>query len=177
MKKHFNLSLGILFIITLTIACSNDEIAPVENENLTFQENEANRWIYFPWEYVMDWRFSRGSCATGPGVCFKNEYGDIWGYEHNGNNPVGEITATMEGLMTGYEDPDEGLIVFRLEGESLHLIFSRSLEEEQFVVENDEVIRGELAERLRREQIVIPAGTYEVRYGNFEHGETYIKIE
>ncbi|GAB5398538.1 MAG: hypothetical protein Aureis2KO_01230 [Aureisphaera sp.] len=177
MKKYFNLVLGMVTIIMVTVACDKDETAPVESADLVHQQNDNNRGLYFPWDYVMDWRYSRLECATGPGVCFRNGYGDIFRFYTKGDDPVGEVTDTMNRLMEGNDDPEDGLIVFSMEGNTLHLIFSRDLEEGQFIVESDEVIRGELAASLGRDQVVIPAGEYEVQHGNYEYGETFIEIE
>ncbi|MDC8002559.1 hypothetical protein POV27_00720 [Aureisphaera galaxeae] len=177
MKKYFNVALGLLVILAVTIACDKDETVPTESADLVHQQTNTERGLYFPWDYVMDWRYSRLECATGPGVCFRNGYGDIFRMYTKGDDPVGEVTEMMARLMADYQDPEDGLIVFSIEGNTLNLIFSRELEEGQFIVESDEVIRGELAERLGRDQIVIPAGEYEVQYGNYEHGETHIEIE
>ncbi len=178
MKNYVNWVMGLLVVVSISIGCDKDDTVPVTNANLEQELNNSERGLFFPWDYVMDWRYSRAECATGPGVCFRNGYGDIFRmYTKPGDDYVSEVTRFMDRLMADNDDPDDGLIVFSIEGNTLRLIFSRALEEDVFIVEEDQVIRGELAERLGREQISIPAGEYEVHYGSFEHGESYINVE
>ena len=158
-------------------SCDKEESAIIEDSNLIAQENSIEKGLYWPWDYVMDWRYSRLECATGPGVCFRSESGDIFRFYTKGDDYVNEVNETMARLMADNPDPDNGLIVFSLVDNVLHLIFSRELEEGSFVVQEDHELNSGLAEQLGQEQIIILAGEYDVSHDNFEFGETFINIE
>lgn len=63
-------------VLMMLQACQKEDTANELLNNTNLEVKQA-RAYYAPWVYVMDWRFSRGTCTTGPGVCFKNDYGDI----------------------------------------------------------------------------------------------------
>jgi hypothetical protein len=181
MKSYLKLMVGCLFVFSMLVACNQEESVLPESADLTLEVQSTNRYIYYsPWEYVMDWRFSRAECASGPGICFRSEYGDIWDYGMSQGDPndyVEEVRARMEHLMEGNTDPDEGLIVFRLEGEVLHLVFSRDLEEGDLVVDRDQQIGADISAKLGAAGITIPEGVYEVDRTNFEYGEALISLK
>lgn len=178
MKVLLKLSMIAIVFIAIGMSCDKEENLYSSEENLTQQINNQE-WVWFPWEYVMDVRFSRGSCATGPGVCFQNEGGDIWDYGINNgdpNNYVEEVSRAMELLMEGNNDPESGVVAYRLEENRLHLVFSRSLEENVLVVDESYRLRSDLARAFERENITLQPGEYAVDRSNFEHGEAYIDI-
>ena len=177
MKQYFKILTIITAVAIVAISCNKEDAVITEEANLTVETSTVERGYWFPWDYVMDWRYSRAECATGPGVCFRNGYGDIFRIYTNGDGYVNEVTDTMNRLMADNRDPDNGLIVFSLEDSVLHLVFSRELEEGNFIVDENQQLGQPLVERLGREEIVIPAGEYEVSYENFEFGETFINIE
>jgi len=181
MKSYLKLIVGSLFIFTMFLACNQEDAVPEVSADLTQEIDGANRFIYYsPWEYVMDWRFSRAECASGPGICFRSEYGDIWDYGMSQGDPndyVEEVRNRMNALMEGNTDPDNGLIVFRMEGEVLHLVFSRDLEEGDLVVDRDQQLGADISAKLGAIGITIPEGVYEVDRSNFEYGETRISLK
>ncbi|MEM7084703.1 MAG: hypothetical protein AAF489_00885 [Bacteroidota bacterium] len=181
MKSYLKLLVGSLFVFTIIVACNKEESALPESADLTLEVQDTNRYIYYsPWEYVMDWRFSRAECASGPGICFRSEYGDIWDYGLSQGDPniyVEEVRFRMNQLMEGNTDPDNGLIVFRMEGEVLHMVFSRDLEESNLVIDRDEQLGADISAKLGAAGITIPEGVYEVDRSNFEYGEVRISLK
>ena len=93
------------------------------------------------------------------------------------NDYVEEVRNRMNALMEGNTDPDNGLIVFRMEGEVLHLVFSRDLEEGDLVVDRDQQLGADISAKLGAIGITIPEGVYEVDRSNFEYGETRISLK
>lgn len=108
--------------------------------------------------YVMDARFSRTTCSTGPGVCFKDGSGNIWSYDFYVRPSGGD---------------DVGTIGIELSGEKLHFTFFRSLEEDSFIVEEDVQMDGKIASALGKEILILKAGTYRVSYDHYKYGEAY----
>ncbi|MFT7898669.1 hypothetical protein VBY74_01680 [Tenacibaculum ascidiaceicola] len=157
-------------------ACQKEDTTNelLNNKNLEVKQARA---YYAPWVYVMDWRFSRGTCTTGPGVCFKNDYGDILVYGNVSSGSSEEVKETFSKLMEGNNDEDNGVIAFRNEGESLRLVFSRSLEEEDFIISEDVSLRDDIVKELGKTNIILQAGKYVVDYSRFKNGEVLIPVK
>ncbi|REH52288.1 hypothetical protein C7448_10320 [Tenacibaculum gallaicum] len=175
MKRLQNFVLvGIAFMMLQ--ACQKEDTT---NELLNDKNLEVKqaRMHNPPWVYVMDWRFSRGTCTTGPGVCFKNDYGDILVYGNASSGSSEEVKETFSKLMEGNNDEDNGVIAFRNEGESVRLVFSRSLEEEGFIISEDVTLREEVATKLDKTNITLQAGKYVVDYSRFKNGEVLIPVK
>ena len=115
---------------------------------------------YASWIYVMDARFSSATCATGPGVCFKNGFGDIWDYAFFDNSLSGDV----------------GPVGVKVDDEKLHMSFFRSLEEDSFIVEEDVQLNDKLANALGKNVIVIKAGKYRVTFDNYKYGEALVDM-
>lgn len=177
MKNHLTRVLLLLFL-AIVFACSKEEeTISIEKENAEYKHSGVHM---APWTLSMDWQFSFGSCATGPGVCFKDGDGDIvigWGSIFNNGGQISSADQLHEAfkvLMNGNENKDNGVIAFRIEGDKLHLVFSRSLEEPDFILKEDVMLRKKLATHLGMEEITIPAGVYKVDRSNFEYGEVKV---
>ncbi|CAM1364914.1 conserved hypothetical protein [Tenacibaculum sediminilitoris] len=175
MKKLQNFVIVGVVLMALQ-ACQKEDTANelLNNKNLEVKQARA---YYAPWVYVMDWRFSRGTCTTGPGVCFKNDYGDILVYGSVSSDSSEEVKETFSKLMEGNNDEDNGVIAFRNEGESLRLVFSRSLEEENFIISEDVYLREDVATKLDKTNVVLQAGEYVVDYSRFKNGEVLIPVK
>ncbi|MDY8134901.1 hypothetical protein [Aquimarina sp. 2201CG5-10] len=181
MKTKINLIGIAILALTLVIACSKeDETITSTTQSTSSKHSGIYQQHNAPWVLSMDWRFSFGSCATGPGVCFTDGDGDIvidWGYVNNSGSGTGYTEHLQEAfkvLMNGNNDPDNGVIAFRLEGDRLHMVFSRSLEESHFNITEDVVLRSNVTRELGKREIIIPAGRYSVDRSNFEHGEVTV---
>ncbi|AZJ36077.1 hypothetical protein [Tenacibaculum singaporense] len=175
MKQLQNFVLvGVAFMMLQ--ACQKEDTANelLNNKNLEVKQARA---YYAPWVYVMDWRFSRGTCTTGPGVCFKNDYGDILVYGNASSGSSDEVKEIFSKLMEGNNDEDNGVIAFRNEGESLRLIFSRSLEEEDFIISEEISLRDDIVKELGETNITLQAGKYVVDYSRFKNGEVLIPLK
>ncbi|RSC93731.1 hypothetical protein [Tenacibaculum singaporense] len=175
MKQLQNFVLvGVVFMMLQ--ACQKEDTANelLNNKNLEVKQARA---YYAPWVYVMDWRFSRGTCTTGPGVCFKNDYGDILVYGNTSSGSSGEVKEIFSKLMEGNNDEDNGVIAFRNEGESLRLVFSRSLEEEDFIISEEISLRDDIVKELGETNITLQAGKYVVDYSRFKNGEVLIPLK
>lgn len=174
MKQLQNFVLvGVAFMMLQ--ACQKEDTANelLNNKNL---EVKQARLYYAPWVYVMDWRFSRGTCTTGPGVCFKNDYGDILVYGNASSGSSDEVKEIFSKLMEGNNDEDNGVIAFRNEGESLRLVFSRSLEED-FIISEEISLRDDIVKELGETNITLQAGKYVVDYSRFKNGEVLIPLK
>lgn len=165
---------GIAFMMLQ--ACQKEETANELLNNTNLEVKQA-RAYYAPWVYVMDWRFSRGTCTTGPGVCFKNDYGDILVYGNASSGSSEEVKEVFFKLMEGNNDEDNGVIAFRNEEEAVRLVFSRSLEEEDFIISEDVTLREDVAAKLGKTNIVLRAGKYVVDYSRFKNGEVLIPVK
>jgi hypothetical protein len=150
-------------ILASSVSCSHEEVIPsAASEGLpnaiTSESNSArlNYWSV----YVMDVRFSRETCATGPGVCFKDGFGDIWDYS----------------LIDNSNDPDVGPIGVELAGDQLHLTFYRSLEEDTFIVQEDVAINETLCRALGKSSLSMKTGRYAVSYKTHKFGEALVDI-
>lgn len=163
-------------VLMMLQACQKEDTANELLNNTNLEVKQA-RAYYAPWVYVMDWRFSRGTCTTGPGVCFKNDYGDILVYSNASSGSSEEVKETFSKLMEGNNDEDNGVIAFRNEGESVRLVFSRSLEEEGFIISEDVTLREEVATKLDKTNITLQAGKYVVDYSRFKNGEVLIPVK
>ena len=162
---------------TMFFACQNEETS----EELVKENSNEARPIMAPWEIVMDWRFSRGTCATGPGICFKDGDGDIvtfYSYAAPGSSgDTGALQDEFDKLLRGNNDLDSGVIAFRNDDNGVRLVFSRSLEEESFVVSENFELSAALAEKLGRKSVVIPAGKYYVDRSRFRNGEVVVPVK
>ncbi len=140
-----------------------------ENEDLDFIESSVNESTMkrAPWVYVMDPRFSRKTCATGPGVCFKNDDGDILEY--------GVAPANIGGVI--YAMGAKSYIGYQRHGDKLRVFFSKSIEEDNLIVIEDVILRRDLTEKLGATKITLLAGEYPLNYENFKHGEAIIPIK
>ncbi|WP_103070407.1 hypothetical protein [Aquimarina sediminis] len=171
-----------ILMLSIVFSCVKEDEATIpQNESITHKHSGIHT---APWALAMDWRFSFGSCATGPGVCFTDGDGDIvigWGSINNsgsgGTGYVNELHKAFDTLLEGNNDLDSGVIAFRIEGDQLHMVFSRSLEERSFNVPEDVVLRSNLSRELGMQEIIIPAGVYEVDRSNFEHGEARVPFK
>lgn len=163
-------------VLMMLQACQKEDTANELLNNTNLEVKQA-RAYYAPWVYVMDWRFSRGTCTTGPGVCFKNDYGDILVYGNASSGSSEEVKETFSKLMEGNNDEDNGVIAFRNEGESVRLVFSRSLEEEGFIISENVTLREEVATKLDKTNITLQAGKYVVDYSRFKNGEVLIPVK
>ncbi|RLK00368.1 MULTISPECIES: hypothetical protein [Tenacibaculum] len=163
-------------VLMMLQACQKEDTANELLNNTNLEVKKA-RAYYAPWVYVMDWRFSRGTCTTGPGVCFKNDYGDILVYSNASSDSSEEVKETFSKLMEGNNDEDNGVIAFRNEGESLRLVFSRSLEEEDFIISENVSLREDIVAELGKADITLQAGKYVVDYSRFKNGEVLIPVK
>ena len=177
MKTTLKTIFAAAFCSIVIWSCSKDETSNQVQDETQIETNVSAKAYYAPWVYVMDWRFSRGTCATGPGVCFQNDDGDIWDYSFvsNGGSTIDEVKNNLVRFTTS-EDPDVGVIAYQLEGDMLRMVFSRSLEEEQLVISEDTDLGQGLAAMLGKASITIPRGSYRVNMGTFEHGEALVPI-
>jgi hypothetical protein len=178
MKLIIKVTLVTTILLSTLVGCSKDEVQNQENNVITEQAEDQLRWHVFPWEYIMDTRFSRDTCGTGPGVCYSNEGGDIFGYgtSNDPNDYVGEVQQQLDILMEGNNDPEVGVVAYRLIDNTLQIVFSRSLEEQNFVVSENYELRSDLAEAFGRSSLILPRGEYQVDRSNFEHGEVRISL-
>lgn len=161
--KILNCLLVAAAILALFASCSQEEeIPPAASENLpdTTTPGSGNARLNYWSVYVMDVRFSRETCATGPGVCFKDGFGDIWDYSFIDNS----------------NDPDVGPIGVELAGDQLLLTFYRSLEEDAFIVQEDVAINETLCRALGKSSLSIKAGRYAVSYKTHKFGEALVDI-
>ncbi|WP_299260328.1 hypothetical protein [uncultured Aquimarina sp.] len=184
MKNKINYIITTLLILSVVFACvKEDETINEQKESEIRLKHSGVQAATAPWALAMDWRFSFGSCATGPGVCFTDGDGDIvisWGTLNNsgsGTGFVSELNQAFKLLLNDNDDPDNGVIAFRIEGDRLHMVFSRSLEERDFNLTEDVVLRSNVSRNLGMQEIIIPAGVYEVDRNNFEHGEVKVPFE
>ncbi|GFD81945.1 hypothetical protein KUL118_48070 [Tenacibaculum sp. KUL118] len=69
------------------------------------------------------------------------------------------------------------MIAFRNEGESLRLVFSRSLEEEDFIISEDISLRDYIAKELGKTNITLQANKYVVDYSRFKNEEVLIPLK
>lgn len=177
MKKVLQLAMALVLATITFVACDKEEEL-IQDELTTNSTAISNQRAYFaPWVYVMDWRFSRGTCATGPGVCFQDGDGDILDYTWlnvNGGGTYTELAENFEKFTANDDDLDNGPMAFRIENRRLHIAFSRSLEETSLRIDRDVELPQALAAYLGKSSITIPAGSYEVDYANLKHGEAYV---
>jgi len=185
MKSYIKLITTSLFISIIAIACNTEETVSEESDIISANLNaEYGAHIF---DLTHDWRYGRG-CVNGGGFCFNSVGGD--GNDNIGDNIIYEFNSDVSSdeinseirhhinqAMEGNEDPDNGVTVFQLEDNRLRMIFSRSLEEDSFIVEENEELHSSIVRSLGRERIIIPAGEYRVDRTNFEHGETYIELQ
>ncbi len=156
------LNLLIIGVVISLVACQDNALAPktsqfvappINNGQPSSDSTSSSMRIY-----VMDARFSRTTCSTGPGVCFKDGSGNIWDYDLRINPSGGN---------------DVGTLGIELAGDQLHFSFFKSLEEDAFIVEEDVKLNDNFAKALGKSVIIIKAGTYRVTYDNYKYGEAY----
>lgn len=151
-------------LVVALVSC-NDELVKTDTQTTpaavaTGSVTPSPSIYYAYWVYVMDVRFSRATCATGPGVCFKNGFGDIWDYSFIDNSTDGDV----------------GPIGVALTNNKIHVSFFRSLEEDAFIIDEDVAINSTLARALGKSEIILKAGKYAVDYTNYKFGEAYVTI-
>ncbi|WP_459211789.1 hypothetical protein [Aquimarina rhabdastrellae] len=167
MKKLFFM-LAILALISSCQKEAIEEVVAVENldNEITSSKILAENP---PWIYVLDARYSR-TCSTGPGVCFKNEEGEIWNF----------VYKTIEGdlpkeIRDDHEDPDIGGIYLTLEGDKVHFVFTEKVETDVLVIEEDVRLPRELFKEYVEDGVVIKAGEYKISYDRYEkYGEAWV---
>jgi hypothetical protein len=162
--KTFNLLfMSFVLLLLVLVSCHTEEELTAPGKLPASSQHDAvsdsPTRLYASWIYVMDVRFSRETCATGPGVCFKNDFGDIWNYNFVDNSTDGDV----------------GPVGVKLEKEQLHFTFFRSLEEDSFIIEEDVTLNNKLSRALGR-RITLKAGNYPVSYDNYRYGEAYVDI-
>lgn len=156
------LNLCIVGLVVALVACQDNTLAPKGSQIVeTIVDNGkppsdggANSLRI----YVMDARFSRTTCSTGPGVCFKDGGGNIWSYDF---------------FISPSDGGDVGTIGIDIAAARLHFTFFESLEEDSFIVEEDVRLNDEFAKALGKSAIILKAGTYRVSYDNYKYGEAY----
>jgi len=156
--------MAMLMLSLSVFNCSDDQFmddnAQSRTQAIGNPDEEVNPQPYYAsWIYVMDARFSRSTCWTGPGVCFKNGFGDIWDYS----------------MVDNSTSDDVGPIGLHLENNQLHFRFFRSLEEDTFIIEEDVKLNESLAKALGK-PIVIRAGEYRVSYDRNKYGDSVVDI-
>ena len=149
-------TLAVVALVSLTMSCQKDEL-PTTSEGVNIETPRLNLFSV----YVMDARFSRTTCWTGPGVCFKDGFGNVWDYNFFDNQ---------------INNPDVGPIGVTLSGENLNLGFYRSLEEKEFILESDVVLTSSLANALGKKRIIMKAGAYPLSHTRLRNGEASVKI-
>lgn len=162
--KYINFATAVMMAAIIAVSCSqDDESVSIKQTNKQDHLSDASHSARynFPWEYVMDARYSRGTCSTGPGVCFKNGYGDIFSPSFVDNTP---------------DDGDTGPIGMHLEGDKMHFTFFRSLEEDVFIIREDVQLNEKLATALGQPVIILKAGQYNVRFDAYKHGEAFVTL-
>lgn len=151
-----------LLIPALLISLASCQKEDVEQKNTTptdvKSKNESGRFYDEFRVYVMDSRFSRTTCSTGPGVCFQDGFGNIWDYAFVDNS----------------HDPEVGPIGVSIVNDRVNLSFYRSLEEDKFIIERDVVVNPTLARALGKRSIILKAGIYPVSFARFANGESNV---
>ena len=181
MKLNFKV-IAVLLLGVLFYACQEESVLENAMQEGSIENTQADlKYHNFPWEIVMDWRFSRGTCTTGPGICFRDGYGDIYTFysiaDNGSNEEAKDLQNKFEILLKGNTDMDNGAIAFKKERNGLRIVFSRSLEEEYFVVPYNYNLNEKLSAKLGRRSIVIPAGEYRIDRSRFKNGETVVPIK
>ncbi|MEO8516343.1 MAG: hypothetical protein ABI426_06345 [Flavobacterium sp.] len=155
--KTIKLLIPALFISM--VSCQKDDLEPKNPTPTEVQSlNESGRYYDEFRVYVMDSRFSRTTCATGPGVCFQDGFGNIWDYAFIDNS----------------DDPEVGPIGVSIVNDRLSLSFYRSLEEDKFIIERDVTVNPSLARALGKRTIILKAGIYPVSFERFANGESTV---
>jgi hypothetical protein len=160
MKLLNLLILGSVFSLT---ACQDNEVVKKDNppvESIGTGNSGSDTGGNSLRIYVLDVRYSRTTCSTGPGVCFKDGSGNIWSYDfievQGGGGEVGPLGVDVA-------------------GERLHLTFFRPLEEDAFIVEQDVALNDNVSAALGK-SIVLKAGKYTVRHDAYKYGEAYVDL-
>lgn len=134
---------------------------------------------YFPWDYVMDWRYGR-TCDPGGGICFKNGYGDVFQYwildASMGDVIPGMVVDPKDVPGDDGTDPEVGPMYLRIEDSRLHVIFCRSVEGSTFDVDEPVRFRDEILEALHYKFTLKP-GKYRVDFSKYkDYGEAWIDV-
>jgi hypothetical protein len=155
--KTIKLLIPALFISL--VSCQKEELLE-RNESQTTTNNNLDSRYYDEFTiYVMDSRYSRGTCSTGPGVCFKDSFGHIWDYN----------------LFNLVSNPDVGPVGVTLAENQISLTFFRSLEEDVFIIEEDVTVNASLSRAFGKREIILKAGKYEVNYDENKYGKSKVK--
>ena len=154
--KTIKLLIPALFISL--VSCQKEDLEQTKTPTEIKTVNESGRYYDEFRVYVMDSRFSRATCATGPGVCFQDGFGNIWDYAFVDNS----------------NDPDVGPIGVSITNNRLNLSFYRSLEEDKFIINRDVTVNPSLARALGKRSIVLKAGIYPVSFERFANGESTV---
>ena len=145
-------------IVSLT-SCQKDDLQQKSTTPTAVKsEKEFGRYYDEFRVYVMDSRFSRASCGTGPGVCFQDGFGNIWDYAFRDNSNDSEVGPIGVGIVNDH----------------INLSFYRSLEEDKFIIDRDVTVNPSLARALGKRSIVLKAGIYPVTFERFAHGESNV---
>jgi hypothetical protein len=154
------IKLLISVLIMTMVSCQKEDLEPKNTKISTVKtENNFGRYYDEFRVYVMDSRFSRGSCGAGPGVCFQDGFGNKWEYA----------------LIDNSDNPDVGPIGVSIVNSSLNLSFYRSLEEDKFIIERDVTLNPSLTRALGKRNIVLKAGVYPVNFERVAHGESLVR--
>jgi hypothetical protein len=140
------------------VSCQKEDLEQKETPTEIKTVNASGRYYDEFRVYVMDSRFSRATCATGPGVCFQDGFGNIWDYAFVDNS----------------NNPDVGPIGVSVANNRLNLSFYRSLEEDTFIIDRDVTVNPNLARALGKRSIVLKAGVYPVSFERFANGESNV---
>ncbi|WP_459210668.1 hypothetical protein [Aquimarina rhabdastrellae] len=184
MKTKLKISFSILFTLIVIIACVKEDETLSSNAISTPSLKHSGIYQHHnsSWAFFMEWMYSFGSCSSGPGVCFRNDNGESvihWGGVDNSTantDYVSNIQKAFNVLMNGNENPDNGVIAFKLEKDLLRMVFSRDLEEPYLNIKEDVTLSENVSRTLGKHEIIIPAGQYDVDRSNFEFGEVKVPI-
>lgn len=154
-------NLGMTFMFSLVImSCQKEElVSSNDNSTISDSKDSSTKGGLFRL-YVMDARFSRATCSTGPGVCFKDGGGNVWDYNfydrYVGNTEVGPMGISV------------------LNNSTVGLGFYRNLEENEFIIERDVVLNPIFSRALGKTNITLKAGSYAVNRSRIENGEATV---
>ncbi len=161
-----------LGVLALGSSCQKESVDEIiTTEKLKNEITLTNRATENPpWIYVLDVRYSR-TCATGPGVCFKAEDGEIWNHDYK---IVDEVPKVIEDT---HKDPDIGGMYLTLEGDKVHMVFAEKIESDVLVIQEDVYLPREMFKSQIEDGVVIKAGEYKINYEKYnKYGETWVSM-